>query len=128
MVIDYIEAISLLDYDHRHKCNYANKIGKPHKIDYLDKVEPINGVIFSSKSISTSLYDKQKECQDPGAKGILRHEVRILGKKHISKCTGYSEPKLKDLTKGIAEKVLEIDLARLGMDRPIYSKSNALDQ
>lgn len=124
----YIELINTLDYDHRNKSCYSNKRHKPFNIDFLDNAGRFNGVVFSSHCISTSFYDKEKECNDPKARGILRHEVRIIRKKEIARQTGLSDPKLKDLTLSIAEKILKKDLARLGLDREILSEESAREQ
>lgn len=123
-VSDYLEVKGQLDFDHRNKSVFSNKRKLPFKLDKKSNGSVINGVLFSSSNVSTTFYDKQKECLSINAAGLLRHEARIRGKKALQQYTGLTNPQLKDLTPSIAEQILKKDLVRLGLDQEIFSEDS----
>jgi hypothetical protein len=82
-----------------------------------------NGVTFRTKNgISTSFYDKAKECGHPGASGILRMEISMRKKNKIVKWLGKKNPTLRDLTLDLIVDLLKKDLVILHLDKPIISE------
>jgi len=97
-------------------------------IDYLSKMSYsrrtthsylYETAYFSNKSVSSMFYDKFKESQLDGARGILRQEISYTNKKMIQEI--FKAKHLGDLAFPNMRKELEKDLEALGLDRPIPS-------
>lgn len=84
------------------------------------------GVQYLNKQASTKFYDKEKECGDPSAYGILRQET-TLRREAVKKLTGKERPTLLDITPKLLASKLEKDLDELGiLGRSIGTKDTTL--
>jgi hypothetical protein len=97
----YIKALQSLEYSHRRTLPYSKQ-----------------GVQYCSKQVTTKFYDKELECENSAAKGILRQEV-TMRKKIIKKEIGKKNPTLFDLNAENLCDILEEDLQAL----KIYNRS-----
>jgi hypothetical protein len=104
LVPDYINAIGHLEYPHRRT--------KHHKDE---------GVEFRAKHTTTKFYNKERECGDPRAHGILRQETSYLNPKRIAKLLGRRKPTLLDVTPDVVAQLLRNDLAKLHLDGNIIA-------
>lgn len=108
LVPDYINAIGHLEYPHRRT--------KHHKDE---------GVEFRAKRTTTKFYDKERECADPRASGILRQETSYLDPIRIADLLGKSKPTLLDVTPEVVALLLRNDLAKLHLDVNIIADRDA---
>ena len=115
---EYMNAIGQLYYPRRDRQLYLNRYGANH----ANKQN--NGVCFSSRLMRASFYDKQKECRDPEAYGILRHETSIKGPSISRQIKDRLNPTICDVTPAIALSVLQHDLEMLGLDRCIITNQS----
>ena len=76
----YIKALQSLKYPYRKTGPYTDQ-----------------GVQFQSGEIVTKFYDKERECKDPRAKGILRQETQAR-KKALTRVTGIKTLKLQEIS------------------------------
>jgi hypothetical protein len=91
----YIKALQSLEYSHRRTMPYTRQ-----------------GVQYISKQVTTKFYDKELECGNSAAKGILRQETSMR-KKTIKREIGKKNPTLFDLNVENLCEILEKDLQRL---------------
>jgi hypothetical protein len=91
----YIKALQSLEYSHRRTLPYTRQ-----------------GVRYCSKQVTTKFYDKELECGNSAAKGILRQETSMR-KKAILRYIGIKKPTLFDLNSDNLSEILEKDLQRL---------------
>lgn len=122
-VSSYIQVLSQKHYPHRNRNIFNNRVKHPSKLD-LTKFKESNGVSYFSQKITSSFYGKEWQSRDPMAYGLLRHEVRISGKKALVNHTGLSKPRLCDLKPEISLKILNKDLQVLSLNQETHTKLN----
>ena len=107
----FIKALQFLEYSRRDTKPYTTE-----------------GVQYYNGQRSTKFYDKQKECGDPAAHGILRQETTLRADA-VKKLTGKKKPTIRDITVDMLADVLESDLEELGLlNRSIGSRSTTLER
>jgi hypothetical protein len=111
LVADYVNAIGHLEYPHRRTKHHRDE-----------------GAEFRAKKTTTKFYDKQRECGDPKASGILRQETSYLDPKRIAELMGKENPTLQDITPDWVARLLRQDLAKLRLNGPVITDhDSALD-
>ena len=106
----YIKALRPLKYSHRKTMPYTDE-----------------GVQFYSKQISTKFYDKERECKDSRAKGILRQETTARNKA-LKRITGSKGLLLRELNLDMLISILENDLIKLKLyGRSIGTRDSTLE-
>ena len=107
---------------------YLQVLAKGHYPRRFLLTYPSKQVIFRTKNgISTSFYDKRRECGHPGASGILRMEISMRNKRKIAKWLGKKNPTLRDLTLDRVVEPFKKDLVILNLDKPIISEQLAIE-
>ncbi len=101
-VQDFLRVLSLRHYPHR---DTDAKLGKQ--------------VQFSTEYLVLIFYDKQKQCGNMDAFGILRMEARFCSKRVIQNWLGANKPTLEMVTEAIALSRLVHELHLLKLDPPI---------
>ena len=107
----YLDVISQGYLPHRDKDIWYNN---PKKSSAKN-----NGVNFNSKMVKGKFYDKEMECHNPQAYGMLRQEVVYSDRNSIALLYGKNQPVLKDTTLEIARNALEKELHSLKLNLPI---------
>jgi hypothetical protein len=107
-VYEYIRALSNLEYPRRKTMPYLYE-----------------GVQYMSKSVTTKFYNKEKECRDLAAHGILRQETTMRHSHVISRQFSRNPTRLKDIEFDKCIELLSNNLHMLGLENnPIYGKSS----
>ena len=104
----YIKALQSLEYSHRRTFPYFNQ-----------------GVQYCSKQVTSKFYDKELECENSAAKGILRQEI-TMRRKTIKKEIGKKTPTLFDLNADNLCGILEKDLQALKINNRSIGTVNTL--
>jgi hypothetical protein len=111
LVYAYIRALSNLEYPRRKT------------MAYLDE-----GVQYMSKSVTTKFYNKEKECRDSAAHGILRQETTMRHSHVIGREFSRNPTRLRDIEFDVCMELLTNNLYILGLgNNPIYGKSSVHD-
>jgi len=107
-VYGYIRALRDLEYPRRKTMPYLNE-----------------GVQYMSKSVTTKFYNKERECGDMAAHGIVRHEKTIRQAHVLSRYFSRNPTRLMDVEFDKCKELLSKDLQLLGLENnPIYGKSS----
>jgi hypothetical protein len=110
-VYDYIRALSNLEYSRRKTMPYLYE-----------------GVQYMSKSVTTKFYNKEGECRDFAAYGILRQETTMRHSHVISRQFSRNPARLMDIEFDKCKELLSNNLHMLGLENnPIYGKSSVHD-
>jgi hypothetical protein len=110
-VYEYIRALSNLGYARRKTMPYLYE-----------------GVQYKSKSVTTKFYNKEGECRDMAAHGIVRQEKTMRSSHVISRQFSRKPTRLMDLEFDKCKELLLKDLRMLGLENnPIYGKSSVHD-
>ena len=110
-VYEYIKALSNLEYSRRKTMPYLYE-----------------GVQYMSKSVTTKFYNKEGECRDSAAHGILRQETTMRHSNVISRQFTRVPTRLMDIEFDKCAVLLSNDLHMHGLENnPIYGKSNVHD-
>jgi hypothetical protein len=110
-VYEYIRALSNLEYPRRKTMPYLYE-----------------GVQYKSKSVTTKFYNKEKECRDLSAHGILRQETTMRHSHVISRQFSRNPTRLMDIEFDKCLELLSNNLHMLGLENnPIYGKSSVHD-
>jgi hypothetical protein len=121
--------IGRIDYCYNHQVGlyvseYINQLFKLHYPYRRTKpYYPTNGLHFYSIGVTTTFYDKEQECKDPLAYGILRQETRVSDRKKIENIFGKPNPTILDYRPNMAITVLTNDLDELGLNGTSISDS-----
>jgi hypothetical protein len=111
LVYRYIRALSTLGYPRRKTMPYLYE-----------------GVQYKSKSVTTKFYNKEEECRDLAAYGILRQEKTMRHSHVISRQFSSNPTRLMDIEYDKCMKLLSDDLHMLGLENnQIYGKSSVHD-
>ena len=107
-VYEYIRALTNLVYPRRKTMPYL-----------------YDGVQYMSKSVTTKFYNKEGECRDMAAHGILRQEKTTRSSHVISRQFSRKPTRLMDIEFGTCAELLSKDIHMLGLENhPIYGKSS----
>jgi hypothetical protein len=110
-VYEYIKALSNLEYARRKTMPYLYE-----------------GVQYKSKSVTTKFYNKEGECRDMAAHGIVRQEKTMRSSHVISRQFSRKPTRLVDIEFSKCIELLSNDLHMLGLENnPIYGKSDVHD-
>jgi len=111
-VPDYIRLMRGLNFPHRHTKPYGDE-----------------GVQFHSKVKTTKFYDKQYQCKDLKAYGLLRHETTIHHRTDIQKLLGICNPTLYAVDIDSVQAWLEEDLEKLRLNhQQIFNREIASEK
>ncbi len=105
--------------------NFMDILCKRHFPHRTIQTFPGKQVIFGSKEISTSFYNKHRlckkdgRCYDEDAVGILRMETQIRTKRKAQEWFRLETPTLRMITKQRIIERLEQDLITLKLDKPV---------
>lgn len=108
-VHDHIKALENGYYPHRKRVVYDN-----------------DTVMFKSKEISTSVYNKASECHCHEASGILRYEIQVRNRWKLGELIGKKQPTLRDITKDVVKQILLKDMGILHLDGHIVGNAESL--
>jgi hypothetical protein len=98
-MLNYLNVLRTLNYPRRQTTIFNNNL-----------------VIYFSKTVRTTFYDKFEESKDPESIGLLKHETKITDTEAIASYTGVKKPKLKDITADTANRILDQDISRLKLN------------
>jgi integrase len=76
------------------------------------------GMVFPSKEIRTTFYNKYEQCKKSEAKGNLRMEIQMLSRRAIGEWIGAKYPILRQITHKMIVERLHKELRILHMDHP----------
>lgn len=102
--------------------NQLFKLEFPHR--KTKPYYPTNGVQFYSTKSTLTLYDKEEECKDPSAHGLLRAESSWRDKYLIGKLVGKRVASIRDFTLNICANLLNIELKKAGVYDRIFADPN----
>ena len=122
LVQKYLSYIGTRTVPHRSRSTHYNDRNRPAGMDMHD-----NGMCFYSASVRTTLYDKEKECKNPLAAGLLRLEISLRKAVAVRKAFGMEHPRLIDLNINIRQKIFFTEMTKLGLTNEIVSKANLWD-
>ncbi len=124
-VKDYLSAIATLEYPHRDRNIFKNRLRFGSDKNYVG-----NGVVFYSENEETVFYDKEQQSNRFIAEGLLRHEKRFTSrasfKKAINTHSLSSSPILCQLNWAFVKRELQKDLEILGLDKSIQNRYKAV--
>ncbi len=119
----YLSNVRNRTYPNRERCDYNNTQNRPAGVDKQN-----NGVSFYSRAGQTIFYDKERECKNQLAAGILRMETSYREAKAIQRLFHKKQPSLLDLTTNLCQKVLHKDLTILRLNDPIVCVKDLRDE
>jgi DNA-binding XRE family transcriptional regulator len=104
-VSEFISQLFKLEYPHRKT--------KPYY--------PTNGVLYYSQKSSLTIYDKEEECKDLSACGLLRAEASWRDKYLIGNLVGKIIAKIGDFTLDTYKQLLNNELHKVGLCDTIFT-------